>query len=189
MATKSAVTASVESIVFHGTLWMIVTGLAVGAVLGFGGNFVPPGNIQSILFALSALGLILASVLLAIEHITAGHRIVAAGFVLIALGETRVLNPTDAPEGEASFAVGVLLYAPGLLLIALSAWTPLWVRFVGGITGVLFAAYSLVYLAGIEIESTGMFAGIAYALFTITIVGWIITVLRARAVDPRDPTG
>ncbi|MGH2682138.1 MAG: hypothetical protein ACRDIX_02770 [Actinomycetota bacterium] len=124
MASGPTARASAGPLAFDGTRAIIVGGFVVGAVLGFGGNFVEQDNIQSVLFGLSAVGLILASVLLAVEHVSIGHRLAAAGFALLALGETRVLNPTDVPGGEASFAAGVLLYAPGLLMIALSGWAP-----------------------------------------------------------------
>jgi hypothetical protein len=159
---------------------IIVIGLLVGAVLGFGGNFIEQDNTQSVLFGLSALGLIVASVLLAVEHVSIGNRLAAAGFALVALGETRVLNPTDAPGGEASFAAGVLLYVPGLLLIALSTWAPRWIRLIGAIAAVPFAVHSLVYLGGGAIDSTDPLAGIGYALFTVTVIGWALTVLRSE---------
>jgi hypothetical protein len=184
MASRTTARASAELPVFDGTRGVIVGGLVVGAVLGFGGNFVEQGNIQSVLFGLSALGLILASVLLAVEHASAGYRLAAAGFALIALGETRVLNPTDVPGGEASFAVGVLLYAPGLLMIALSRWAPRWVRLAGAIAAVPFAVHSLVYLGGGAIDSTGPLAGIGYALLTVTVIGWTLTVLRSKKTAP-----
>lgn len=185
MASMATARASAEPLVFDGTRAIIVGGLVVGAVLGFGGNLVEQGsNTQSVLYGISALGLILASVLLAVEHVSTGHRLAAAGFALLALGETRVLNPTDLPGAQASFAAGVLLYAPGLLMIALSAWAPRWVRLVGAITAVPFATHSLVYLGGGAIDSTGPLAGIGYALLTVTIVGWIRTVLRAETAAP-----
>jgi hypothetical protein len=184
MALRATTRASAEPLVFDGTRAIIAGGLVVGAVLGFGGNFVEQGNTQSVLYGLSALGLILASVLLAVEHASAGHRLAAAGFALLALGETRVLNPTDVPGGEASFAAGVLLYAPGLLLIALSGWAPRWVRIVGAIAAVPFAAHSLIYLGGGAIDSTDPLAGIGYALLTVTIIGWIVTVLRSENSAP-----
>jgi hypothetical protein len=180
MASRATARASAEPLVFDGTRTIIVGGLVVGAVLGFGGNFVEQGNIQSVLFGLSALGLILASVLLAVEHASVGHRLASAGFALLALGETRVLNPTDAPGGEASFAVGVLLYVPGLLMIALSGWAPRWVRLVGATAAVPFAAHSLAYLGGGAIDSSDPLAGIGYALFTVTVIGWTLTVLRSE---------
>jgi hypothetical protein len=184
MASRATARASTEPLVFDGTRAIIVGGLVVGAVLGFGGNFVEQGNIQSVLYGLSAVGLILASVLLAVEHASAGNRLAAAGFALLALGETRVLNPTDVPGGEAAFAVGVFLYAPGLLMIALSGWAPRWVRLVGAIGAVPFAAHSLVYLGGGAIDSAGPLAGIGYTLFTVTVIGWSLTVLRSEKAAP-----
>lgn len=180
MASRATARASAEPLVLDGTRAIIVGGLIVGAVLGFGGNFVEPGNTQNVLYGLSALGLILASVLLAVEHASIGHRLAAAGFALLALGETRVLNPTDVPGGDASFAAGVLLYAPGLLMIGLSTWAPRWVRLVGAIAAVPFAAHSLIYLGGGAIDSTDPLAGIGYALLTVTIIGWTLTVLRSE---------
>lgn len=184
MASTATATQSAEPVVSDGTRAIIVGGLVVGAVLGFGGNFVPKGNTQSVLYALSALGLIVSSVLLAVEHASAGHRLAAAGFALLALGETRVLNPTDVPTGEASFAVGVLLYAPGLLMIALSTWASRWVRLAGAMAAIPFAAHSLVYLGGGAIDSTGPLAGIGYTVFTVAVIGWALTVLRWRGRSP-----
>lgn len=176
----TATARTTDRLVFDGTGQIIVGGLVVGAVLGFGGNFFERGPVQSILYAVSAAGLILASVLLAMGHASAGRRLAAAGFALLALGETRVLNPTDAPAGEDSFAVGVLLYVPGLLLIALSGWAPLWVRVLGAAAAAPFAAHSLIYLGGGAVDSAGPLAGIGYALLTVTIVGWVVTVLRSE---------
>lgn len=184
MASRVTARAPAASLVLDGTRAIVVGGLAVGAVLGFGGNFVGQGAIQNVLYGLSALGLILATVLLAVEHACVGDRLAASGFALLALGETRVLNPTDVPGGEASFAAGVLIYAPGLLLIAASAWAPRWVRLAGAIAAIPFAAHSLVFLGGGAIESTDPVASIGYALLTLTVIGWIVTVLRSEKAAP-----
>ncbi len=184
MASRATAEASPERLVLDGTRPIIAAGLVVGAVLGFAGNFVEHGNTQSVLYAVSALGLILASVLLAVEHASLGHRFAASGFALLALGETRVLNPTDVPGGEGSFAAGVLLYVPALLLIALSTWAPRWVRLVGAVAAVPFAAHSLVHLGGGAIDSTDPLAGIGYTLFTVTVIGWVLTVLRSEKPAP-----
>lgn len=156
----------------------------VGAVLGFGGNFFEQGEAQNVLYGLSGAGLIVASVLLVLEHASTGRRFAAAGFALLALGETRVLNPADMPGSEASFAAGVLLYAPALLLIGASTWAPLGARVTGAGAAVAFAAHSLIYLGGGEIDSTDPLAGIGYTLLTITVVGWILTVLRSQEPAP-----
>lgn len=182
MASGVTVRAHTEPLVFSGSRAIIAGGLVVGAVLGFGGNFFEQGNTQSVLYGLSAAGLILSAVLLAVEHASAGDRLAAAGFALLALGETRVLNPTDVPGGEASFAVGVLLYAPGLLLIARSTWAPRWVRLAATLAAIPFAAHALAYLGGAAIDSTGPLASAGYGLLTVTIIGLTVTVLRSRRV-------
>lgn len=158
---------------------IVTVGLAVGGVLGFSGSFLSPGAVQNMLYAVSAVGLILAATLLAAEHASTGRQRAAAGFALLALGETRLLNPTDAPGADASFAAGVLLYAAGLLLVALSSWAPRWVRATGAAAAVFFAAHALVYFGGGTVDSTGPLASIGYGLLTVTVAGWIITVLRS----------
>lgn len=180
MGSQATVGASTGPVVFQRTRPISVGGLVVGAVLGFGGNFLEQGATQNVFYALSAAGLIVASVLFVLEHASSGHRLAAAGFAVLALGETRVLNPADVPGGEASFAAGVLLYAAGLLMIAASTWAPPWARVTGAMAAVPFAAHSLVYLGGAEIDSTDPLAGIGYALLTITVVGWILEVLRSE---------
>ena len=185
MASTAPVTTTRSSAsppAFERTRMIVVGGLVVGAILGFGGNFVEKGDTQSVLYGLSAVGLIVASVLLAVEHLAAGHQLAAGGFALLALGETRVLNPTDLVGGEASFAAGVFLYAPGLILIALSTWGPMWTRVTATVAALPFAAHALVFLGGGEIDSTGPLAGTGYALLTLTIVGWVIHLLRSE--DP-----
>lgn len=158
--------------------WLTAGALAVGAVLGFGGNFAPVGPVQDVMYALSAAGLVLGAVLLAVEHAAMGHLLPASGFAILALGESRLLNPTDAPGGEASFAAGVLLYVPALLLIALSPWAPRWTRVVGALAAAPFAAHALAYFAGAAVETDGAIASVGYTLLTVAILGWIITVLR-----------
>ena len=179
MGSRVTVPEFSEPLVLHETRSIIVAGLAVGALLGFGGNFVE-GDTQSVMYGLSALGLIVSSVLLAVGHASAGDGFAAAGFALLALGETRVINPADAPGGEASFAAGVLLYAPALLMIALSTWAPRWVRLVGAMAALPFAAHAVIHLGGGEVDSTGPIAGIGYGLLTVTVIGWILTVLRSE---------
>lgn len=79
-----------------------------------------------------------------------------------------------------AFAAGVLLYVPGLLMIALSTWAPRWVRLPGAIAAVPFAVHSLVFLGGGAIDSTGPLVGIGYAFFTVTVIGWVLTILRSE---------
>lgn len=165
------------------TKGIVAVGLAVGGLLGFGGSFIDPGPVQDVLYAVSAVGLILAATLLAVELASTGRRLTAAGFALLALGETRLLSPTEAPGADVSFAAGVMLYAPALILVALSSWAPLWVRAAGAAAGVLFAAHALVYFSGGAVDSTGPLASVGYGLLTVTVAGWVFTVLRSPGHD------
>jgi hypothetical protein len=165
---------------------IVTAGLAVGGVLGFSGSFVGRGAVQDVLYAVSAVGLILAATLLAVEHASMGRRLAATGFALLALGETRLLSPTDAPGADVSFAAGVMLYAPGLLLIALSSWAAWWVRATGVGAAVFFAVHALVYFGGGTVDSTGPLAAIGYGLLTVTVAGWVITVLRSPGQEAAD---
>jgi hypothetical protein len=164
---------------------IIAGGLAVGAVLGYGGNFAPVGPVQDLLYALSAAGLVLGAVLLAVEHAVMGHLLAAAGFVILALGEARLINPTDAPGAEASFAAGVLLYVPALLLIATSPWAPRWTRAIGALAAVAFAVHAVGYFGGASMETDGPVVGVGYTLLTVAILGWLVTVLRSRRTTVR----
>ena len=175
----SHITAPTASETHQPAGWRLVAGaLTVGAALGFGGNFAPVGPVQDLLYAVSAAGLVVGAVLLALEHAHSGHTLASAGFVILALGEVRLVNPTAAPGGEASFAAGVLLYVPALLLIALSPWAPRWTRAVGVLAAAPFAAHALGYFAGVAMEPDGPLPSLGYTLLTVTIVGWVITALR-----------
>ena len=181
MASTSIARPTRETVGGNAQRRVVVGGLVVGALLGFGGNFFDPGAVQDLLYAVSSTGLIAASALLAVERARVGSVFTAAGFALFALGEARLLNPTGAPGGEASFAAGVLLCAAALLLIGMSTWAPYWVRIVGWMSAVPFATHALAFLGGADVDSTGALAGIAYALLTLTIVGWVLTVLRPKS--------
>ncbi len=157
-----------------------VCGLTVGAVLGMAGNFVTRGPGQDLLYVVSALGLIVAAALLATRHAVGGPPLAAAGFALLALAESRLLTPSTAPGADGIFAGTALLYVPALLTIALSGWAPVWVRVVGALAAVPFFAHALVFFAGGTVSSSGPLAGAGYALLTLTIVGWIATLLRGQ---------
>lgn len=157
-----------------------VSGLAVGAVLGMAGNFVFPGAVQDLLFVVSALGLIVAAALLAVRLAVRGLPLAVVGFGLLALAESRLLTTTAAPGADGIFAGTTLLYAPALVAIAWSGWAPVWVRVVGALAALPFLAHALVFFAGGTIDHSDPLAGAGYALFTVTIGGWILTLLRGE---------
>jgi hypothetical protein len=171
---------------------LIVVGLAIGAVLGFGGNFLPAGPSQNVALVLSSLGLIMGSALYAAWFAGRGHSIVAVGFALLALAEGIVLaglflgaSTLTDPEGRASFAAGVALYAVAFPLASIPPALPLWTRIVGMLAAIPFAAHALLWLLGRAPDPSGLLASIGYVLLVVTIVGWIIAVLRAAPLSQR----
>ena len=170
---------------------LIVVGLAIGAVLGFGGNFLPVGPPQNIALVLSSLGLIMGSALFAAWFARRGHSIVAVGFALLALAESisfsGIFLLASAPTFPAAytFAAGVALYPVALLLSSIPPAFPLWTRIAGALAAIPFAAHALLWLLGYAPNPSGPLASIGYVLLTLTIVGWIIAVLRAAPLSQR----
>lgn len=171
---------------------LIVVGLAIGAVLGFGGNFLPVGPVQNVAYALSSLGIIMGSALLAAWFARQGKSIVAVGFALLALAESISLSGlfllASAPTfsgASASFSAGVALYSLAFPLASVPPAFPLWTRIVGALAAIPFAAHALLWLLGRAPDPSGPLASIGYVLLIVTIVGWIITVLRAAPSSQR----
>jgi hypothetical protein len=171
---------------------LIVVGLAIAALLGFGGNFIHVGQAQNVVYTISSLGIIMGSALLAAWFARQGRDAVAIGLALLALAEGIILSslflsastPTD-PGAYAFFAAGVALYAVALLLASIPPAFPLWTRIAGALAAVPFAAHALLSLLGRSPAPSGPLASIGYVLLTLTIVGWIIAVLRATPVSQR----
>ena len=173
---------------------LAVVGLAVGAVLGFGGNFLPAGPPQNIAYAISSLGIIMGSALLAAWFGRRDHSIVAIGFALLALAESFSFSGlfllASAPTfpGAYTFAAGSALYAVALPLASISSAFPLWTRIVGALTAIPFAANALLWLLGRSPAPSGPLASIGYVLLVLTIIGWIVTVLQAGPSLKRKPS-
>ena len=170
---------------------LISVGLAIGAVLGLGGSFLPAGPPQNIALVLSSLGLIMGSALFAAWFAGRGHSIVAVGFALLALAESisfsGIFLVASAPTfpGAYTFAAGVALYAVALPLASVPSAFPLWTRIVGTLAAIPFAAHALLWLLGRSPAPSGPLASIGYVLFTVATVGWMITVLRAAPSSQR----
>ncbi len=170
---------------------LIVVGFTIGAVLGFGGNFLPAGPPQNIVYAISSLGIIMGSALLAAWFAHQGKSTVAVGFALLALAESISLSGlfllASAPTNSLAytFAAGVALYAVALPLASLPPAFPLWTRIVGTLAALPFAAHALLWLLGRSPAPSGPLASIGYVLFIVAIVGWMITVLRAAPLSQR----
>jgi hypothetical protein len=181
--SETVVAVRTESSMSHRVL--IVVGLAIGAVLGFGGNFLPVGPQQSVAYALSSLGIIMGSALLTVWFARQGKSIIAVGFALLALAEGIILSGpfllahTPSLPGAYTFAAGAALYAVALPLVSVPPAFPLWTRIAGALAAIPFAMHAMLWLLGRSPNPSGPLASIGYVLLIVAIVGWMITILQA----------
>jgi len=155
--------------------------LAIGAALGFGGNFLP-GTAQTVAHGVSSLGLVVGSALLALSFLRRGRDAIAAGFLVLAVAEIALGN--NGREGEIAltgFAASVMFYAPALLLVSAPPAFPLWSRAAGALSGVAWGVYGGLFLLGSPPSPDGPVAIAGYALLTVALVGWIVATLRPAA--------
>ena len=92
---------------------LAMLGLALGAVFGMAGTMAAQPNLQAFLWAIDGVGLVMASALLALKFFKAQSEVVAAGFLVFAIGEAVILSGTAAgPSGSVpSFGAGTALWA------------------------------------------------------------------------------
>lgn len=167
---------------------IVTVGFAIGALLGMGGSFLPPGDLQHNAWFVSSAGLVVGLVLLAGRMTTEGRDQTAAGLVVLALAEVVLMTMAGSMRPETVFAHGVGLYVPGFLLVAASDRYPVWVRVVNVLTAVAFAAHWVLHVTGGHAPVNGPAAGVGYGLFVASLVGWTVDVWRLPAGRAR-PSG
>lgn len=156
-------------------------GLAAGALFGMSGQVFTEPVTQTCLFVISGAAFTMGLVLLTFKYLRQKNDIVAAGFLLFSIGEAISTAATAADEKTAlsAFAACMLFYIMGFLLVCLPATFPNWVRITGLVSATLFAIASTKFYLGYGIHYNDALAGIGYGLLTITIIGWIISLLKA----------
>jgi hypothetical protein len=159
-------------------------GLLVGAMFGLAGTLVRSPTLQASLWAIDAVGLVVATSLLALKFFRAGEDIVAGGFLVFAIGEGVLLSGTAAgPSGSVpALAAGMALWAAALLLVGAPRVMPDWLRLVGWIAAVLFAATAARLYAGEALLPTSAplpFFG--YPSLVATLLGWAWVTGKAQS--------
>ena len=155
-------------------------GLAVGAVFGISGSIFTEPTLQIALYQISSVALTAACALLTVKFLRDGKDYAATGFLLFAIGEAVMSAGTALGQvgAQPAFAAGMALYVPAFLFISLPREFPTWCRFTGVAATIPFSiAASKIYLGG-QALSTSAFPGAGYGLLTLTIIGWILTLLR-----------
>ncbi|HEX6964803.1 MAG TPA: hypothetical protein VF166_03315 [Gemmatimonadaceae bacterium] len=151
---------------------VIVVGFALGAVFGFAGSMFPAGNTtQAVLYAISSIGIVAASIMVACQQMPRGAAVVATGFTVLAMAE--VVLWAGGPSAQGSFTAGTMFYIPALLLLGVPAALPIVSRVTSVLAAVLFGIYTFAVLAGQGMSSSGGIVLGGYALLTIAMLGWV----------------
>jgi hypothetical protein len=159
-------------------------GLAVGGIFGLAGTFAPSASIRGLAWGIDGLALVMASALLTLRFYRRNEDLVAAGFLVFAVGESAILASAamDLAASTPSFGAGVGMWALALALISVPRVFPLVVRLLGLVAAVLFAVTAGRILTGAPITPlTSPLPFHAYPIFVATFVGWIWTLLTRRA--------
>ncbi len=159
-----------------------VIGLALGGLFGMLGTVVTVRNLQAAFWAIDGVGLVVATALLALKLFRKGNDVVAAGFLVFAVGEGVMLagTATTLAESVPSFAAGTALWSAALLLTSVPKEFAAWVRLVGIIGAILFAITAARIFWGQHVLPTSSpLPFFAYPFLVLTFIGWIWTLLKA----------
>ncbi|MFN2586900.1 MAG: hypothetical protein ABR613_02110 [Actinomycetota bacterium] len=171
------------------TLW-IMGGIAVSVLGGILGSFFDAGDdMQAILYSLSAIGGMIAGLLLAVRHARSRLDLSAAGF-----GGLGVLAVAGAVAGftgagpESVFGSLAVLHWPAVWLIASQDWSPVWARAAAALAGLMFALWGYAFVLGDEAADVDSpMAIVGWIAFTVAAVGWVMT-LREEGDAPAATT-
>ena len=123
----------------------------------------------------------MATVLLALAYFREGKELVAAGFVVYAMGEAVMLGGTAGSLAASvpAFAAGTALWAAGLLLTSVPKEFAVWGRAAGCVAAVLFATVSLQIFWGEGLTPIARpLPYFAYPFLVLTFAGWAWGVVK-----------
>jgi hypothetical protein len=159
-------------------------GLLVGALFGLAGTLVTSPALQASLWAIDSVGLVVATSLLALRYFRAGVDIVAAGFLVFAIGEGVLLSGTAAGPAASmpAFAAGAALWAAALALISAPPRLQWWLRLLGGTAACLFAITAgRIYAGAALLPTSSPLPFFAYPFLVATLLGWTWMLGRAES--------
>ena len=160
---------------------IIATGLILGGVLGMAGTLVPSETLRALLWTIDGVGLIIATTLLVLQFFRAQNDLVAAGFLIYAIGESIITigNLANPMVVVPTFAAGTALWSAGLMLTSAPSGFPLWTRAAGALAAILFAITSLTIMGGTPLTPLSHpLPFFAYPILVLTFIGWLLHTLR-----------
>jgi hypothetical protein len=163
--------------------FVIELGLAAGAVLGMLGTLVSQPGLRAGAWTIDGVAVIVAASLLALRFFRQGNDVVAAGFLVYALGESvmSIGNASGLQGSVPSFQAGTALWAAGLLLTAAPKAFAWGTRVASLIAAVLFAIISLRIALGEQIVPTAKpLPYFAYPFLVLVFAGWIWHVAKRQ---------
>ena len=158
-------------------------GLGLGGLLGLVGSVAPTDALRGLAWGLDGISLVVASALLTVHFLQRGENIVAAGYLVFAVGQGLVVSGSamGLSASAPSFAAGAGLWAAALFLISIPPIFPFFVRVLGIIAALMFAATAVQVFYGVPLHAKSTpLPFFAYPVFVATLVGWILTILRTK---------
>jgi hypothetical protein len=168
---------------------VIAIGLVTGGVLGMAGTMVTQQNIRGLAWGIDGTALVVATCLLALRYFRIGNDIVAAGFLVYAIGEAVMLGGTAGTleASVPSFAAGAALWSAALLLTGIPREFAVWTRLASIVGAVLFAITSArIFRGELILPITRPLPYFAYPFLVLSFAGWIWALFKA---DKRLPAG
>lgn len=156
-------------------------GLVIGGGFGIAGTFVGKAAVQQELWAMDAVGLIVATALMAMKYFRKGDDCVAAGFLVFIAGESLVVSNTAAGLSASvpSFGAGIALWSASLLMTSLPKTFPGWSRLAGIVAAILFAISAARIFWGEQLLPTSApFPSLGYPFLVLALIGWSLKLLR-----------
>jgi hypothetical protein len=160
-----------------------IAGLAAGGIFGIAGTMVSQASLRQVFWGIDGVGLVVATTLLAMRYLRRGEDVVAAGFLVFAIGEGLLVsgNPAGLEGGVPSFGGGVALWAAGLLMVSGPATFPGWVRVAGIVAAALFTVVAVrIHLGERLLATESPLPFFAYPALVLTFAGWIVTLVQRR---------
>ena len=147
------------------------------------GSFTPSDALRGLAWGIDGVSLVIASAVLAVLFFRRGQDLVAAGFIVFAVGQGLVVSGSAMSLAASipSFGAGASLWAAALVLISLPRTFPLAVRGLGIVAALMFAATAVQIYYGVPLHpKSEPLPFFAYPVFVATLFGWIWTLWRKR---------
>lgn len=160
---------------------LAAVGLVVGGLFGLAGSFAPSASLRGVAWGIDGMGLVMASALLTVGYLKVGQELVAAGFLVFAVGQGLIVSGAamSLTESTPSFGAGAGLWAVGLMLISAPRVFPPVARLLGIVASILFGITALRIFAGAPLVPTSSpLPFFIYPLFVATLGAWAWSLLE-----------